>query len=80
MDRHWDENTKVFVWQVQFPQEANFLLKIIYPSLQSNTKMTTLSTLCNYGKTRVLDGGYSFYICRPGIEKGNRRLRLFKFQ
>ena len=52
MDRHWDENTKVLVWQVQFPLETNFLLKLIYPSLRNNTKMTTLPTLYNYGKTR----------------------------
>ena len=50
MDRHWDENTKVLVL-VQIPLEAKFLLKLIYPSLRSNTKMTTLPTLCNYGKT-----------------------------
>ena len=50
MDRHWDENTKVLVQQVQIPLEANFLLKLIYPSLRNNTKMTTLPTLCNYGK------------------------------
>ena len=29
------------------------MLKLNYPSLQNNTKMTTLSTLCNYGKTRL---------------------------
>ena len=51
MDRQWDENTKVF--GVQIPLEANFLLKLIYPSLRNNTKMTTLPTLCNYGKTRL---------------------------
>ena len=38
--------------QVQFPLEANILPKLIYPSLQSNTKMTTLPTLCIYGKSR----------------------------
>ena len=39
--------------QVQFPLEANFLLKLIYPSLRNNTKMTTVSTLLNYGKSRL---------------------------
>ena len=29
------------------------MLKLIYPSLRSNMKMTTLPTLCNYGKTRM---------------------------
>ena len=53
MDRNWDENTKVLVQQVQFPLEENTLLKLIYPSLRNNTKMTTLPTLCNYGKTRL---------------------------
>ena len=27
-----------------------FLLKLIYPSLRSNTKLTTLPTLCSTGK------------------------------
>ena len=38
--------------------EANFLLKLIYPSLQSNTKMKTLPTLCIMGK---LDRMYFTY-------------------
>ena len=50
LDRHGTENTKVLVWQVQFPLKANFLQKLIYSSLQSNTKMTTLTTLCITGK------------------------------
>ena len=29
------------------------LLKLIYPSLRSNTKLTTLPTLCNYGKNSI---------------------------
>ena len=53
MDRHWDENTKVLVYLVQIPLEENILLKLNYPSLRNNTKMTTLSALCNYGKTRI---------------------------
>ena len=53
MDRHWDESTKVFVLQVQIPLEANILLKLIYCSPHNNTKMTTLPTLCNYGKTQI---------------------------
>ena len=38
---------------VLIPLRANFLLKLIYPLLRNNTKLTTLSTLYNYGKTRV---------------------------
>ena len=37
----------------QFPPEVNILLKLFCSSLRSNTKMPTLPTLCNYGKTRV---------------------------
>ena len=44
LDRHGTVNIKVLVQQVQFPLEANFLLKLIYPSLWSNTKMTTFPT------------------------------------
>ena len=36
MDRHWDKNTKVIVWQVLFPLEENILLKLIYPLLHKN--------------------------------------------
>ena len=47
MDRHWDQNTKV-----QFPLEAiNLLLKLIYPSLPSNTKSQQHANLVYYGKT-----------------------------
>ena len=55
MDRHWD---KVLVQQVQIPLEtANILLKLIYPSLRSNTKLTTLLTLCITGKLNNLTMG-----------------------
>ena len=37
----------------QIPPEANFLLKLINLSLEINTKMTTLPTLCN---TEELEG------------------------
>ena len=48
MDRHWDENTKV---AGSIPTGSKlFLLKLIHPSLQSNTKLTTLPTLCITGK------------------------------
>ena len=50
MDKHWDQNTKMLVWQVQFPLETNSLLKLINPSLRSNTELTTLSTLYSMGK------------------------------
>ena len=35
---------------VLIPLGANFLLKLIFPLLRNNTKLTTLSTLYNYGK------------------------------
>ena len=51
MDRHWDQNTKVFGEAGSIPTVGKlFLLKLIYPSLQSNTKLTTLPTLCITGK------------------------------
>ena len=44
MDRHWDENTKVLVWQVQFHWSQTFFAQINLPSLQSKTKLTILPT------------------------------------
>ena len=87
MDRHWDENTKVLVYQVQIPLETNVLLKLNYPSLRNNTKMTTLPTLCNYGKTRImvkfdLGGVYctvcdKFRDCRFKLNSANTSLFYF---
>ena len=55
LDRHWDQNTKVLVQQVQFPMEVvNFLFKLIYHSLRSNTKLTILPTSCITGKLECL--------------------------
>ena len=45
---------------VQFPLEANFLLTLIYHSLRSNTKMTTLPTLYIAGKLKKM---YSLTSC-----------------
>ena len=48
MNRHWDENTGV---EGSIPTEGKlFLLKLIYPSLRSNTELTTLPTLWITGK------------------------------
>ena len=45
MDRHWDQNKIRFKshWRQTFFAQ-------IYPSLRSNTKLTTLPTLCITGK------------------------------
>ena len=56
MNVHGDENTKVLLLRVQIKLEAFFLLKLMYPSLQSNTKMTTRPILCNAEKTRMCQG------------------------
>ena len=51
MDRHWDENARVLLKQVQFPLEvANYFAQINLPFI---TKMIILPTLCNYWKTLV---------------------------
>ena len=39
--------------QVQSPWEVNVLLNIFYTSLRSNTKLSDLPILCNFGKTRL---------------------------
>ena len=52
MDRHWDQNTKVLGVAGSIPAGGKlFLLNLIYPSLRSNTKLTTLPTFVYYGKT-----------------------------
>ena len=46
--------TQSWCWYSTFnchSPEANFLVKLIYPSVRNNTKMTTLPTLCNCEKT-----------------------------
>ena len=40
--------------QIQSPLEVNFLLALFCSSLRRNTKMPTLTTLCNYGKTQMM--------------------------
>ena len=52
MDRHWDQNTKGVGVAGSNPTGGSklFSLKLIYPSLRSNTKLTTLPTLCIMGK------------------------------
>ena len=51
MDRHWDQNTKGVGVAGSIPTGGKlFLLKLIYRSLRSNTKLTTLPTLCITGK------------------------------
>ena len=53
MDRHWDENTKVLV--LVSTGDNKLLLKLILPSLRSNTKLTTLTTLPTLCITGKLD-------------------------
>ena len=52
---HDSGNTKgatVLGCQDQSLWEVNGLLNLFYTSLRSNTKMSDLPILCNYGKTR----------------------------
>ena len=44
---------QLFMSQQRYPKNVIFLLKLFFPLLQNNTKITTLPTLCNYGKTRL---------------------------
>ena len=41
------------LWGLLGTVSQTFLLKLFYPLLRKNTKMTTLPTLSNYGETRI---------------------------